>query len=145
MSENVTVAQLRATYRDMSDEELAELEADRADLTAEARATLDSEVAWRGIDLQPRVAEIRRERYLSRLQRWNDDDFLQYVRTQPVLDAMQRSVIREEILRRDLDAGTFLGATEREGQEPAIIRPAGWVPEPQPFQYGVVLPPGEDA
>ena len=144
MSEAVSAEELQATYRDMGDDELALLELDRGDLTEIAQETLDTELAARGIDVQPRVAELRRERFLNKMQRWNDDDFLQYVRTQPVLDAMQREVVREEILRRDLDAGTFLGATEREGQEPLITQPAG-AGDTTSFLYGVVLPPGEDA
>jgi len=134
MSENVSPEQLAANYRDMTDEQLAVLELDRGDLTETARVVLDAELRARGLDVQPRVAELRRERFDNFLSRWNDDDFLQYLRGGPSLEDWQRDVVREQLLRRDMDARTFLGATELQGQEPLMVGP---------FASPEVLPPGE--
>jgi len=86
------------------------------------------------LDVQPRVAELRRERFDNFLSRWNDDDFLQYLRSGPSLKDWQREVVRDQLLRRDMDARTFLGATELQGQEPLMVGP---------FASPEVLPPGE--
>lgn len=134
MSENVSRDQLVANYRDMSDEQLALLQLDRADLTEVARYVLDGELNYRGLDVASRVAELRLERFDNFLSRWNDDDFLQYLRRGPSLQAWQRDVVRRQLLRRDMDARTFLGATELQGQEPLI---AG------PFASQEVLLPGD--
>lgn len=125
---------LAANYRDMVDEQLAVLQLDRADLTDIARNVLDAELQARGLDVAPRVAELRRERFDNFLQRWNDDDFLQYLRSGPALQDWQRDVVRDQLLGRDMDARTFLGATQLQGQEPLMVGP---------FAAPEVLPPGE--
>jgi hypothetical protein len=129
-----SASDLAANYRDMTDEQLAVLQLDRADLTDVARVVLDAELQARGLDVAPRVAELRRERFDNFLSRWNDDDFLQYLRSGPALEDWQRDVVREQLQQRDMDARTFLGATALQGQEPLI---AG------PFAAPEVLPPGE--
>jgi hypothetical protein len=134
MNDNTSPESLRANYRDMSDEQLAVLQLDRADLTEVAREVLDAELKYRGLDVEPRVAELLRERFDNYLTRWNDDDFLQYLRGGPALQPWQREVVREQLLRRDMDARTFLGATELQGQEPLMTGP---------FASQEVLPPGQ--
>jgi len=111
MNDNSSVELLTANYRDMSDEQLAVLQLDRGDLTETARGVLDAELQSRRLDVAPRVAELRRERFDNFLSRWNDDDFLQYLRGGPSLEDWQREVVREQLLRRDMDGRTFLGAT----------------------------------
>jgi hypothetical protein len=134
MNDNSSAELLAANYRDMSDEQLAVLQLDRGDLTEIARDVLDAELRSRGLDVRPRVAELRRERFDNFLSRWNDDDFLQYLRGGPSLEDWQREVVREQLLRRDMDARTFLGATQLQGQEPLMVGP---------FASPEVLPPGE--
>lgn len=99
--------ELELTYRDMSDDELAEFALTRQDLTEFARPIFDEEVRRRGDFLLALIEHKRREAVAARFSTMNDDDLATYLRAEPVLSALEREVAIEQMLHRDLDPTTL--------------------------------------
>ena len=94
-------------YRDMSDDELAELALARKDLTAAARPVFDEEVRRRGVFLLALIEQKHREAIVARFDAMSDDDLVSYLREEPALTPLEREVVIEQMLRRELDPTTL--------------------------------------
>ncbi len=95
-------------YRDMADDELAELALSRGDLTDFARPVFDDEVRRRGNFLLQLIEEKRREAVTARFDAMNDDDLVSYLHSEPILTRLEQEVAIEQMLLRELDPTTLV-------------------------------------
>jgi hypothetical protein len=94
-------------YRDMADDELAELALSRGQLTEFARPVFDDEVRKRGDFMLELIEEKRREAVTARFDAMNDDDLVSYLHSEPVLTRLESEVAIEQMLLRELDPTTL--------------------------------------
>ena len=99
--------ELELKYRDMADDELAELALSRGQLTEFARPVFDEEVSKRGDFMLELIEEKRLEAVTARFDAMNDDDLVSYLQSEPVLTRLETEVAIEQMLLRELDPTTL--------------------------------------
>jgi hypothetical protein len=99
--------ELQLHYRDLSDDELAELALERKQLTAFARPVFEDEVRRRGVFLLALIEHKHREQVVARFDAMSEDDLVTFLRAEPQLTPLEREVVLEQMLERELDPTTL--------------------------------------
>jgi hypothetical protein len=99
--------ELELHYRDLSDDELAELALARKQLTEFARPVFEEEVRRRGVFLLALIEHKHREQVEARFTAMSEDDLVTYLRGEPALTPLEREVVLEQMLARELDPTTL--------------------------------------
>jgi hypothetical protein len=99
--------ELELHYRDLSDDELAELALERKQLTEFARPVFEEEVRRRGLFLLALIEHKHRERVVARFTAMSEDDLVTFLRAEPQLTPLEREVVLEQMLTRELDPTTL--------------------------------------
>jgi hypothetical protein len=99
--------ELELHYRDLSDDELAELALQRKQLTEFARPLFEEEVRRRGVFLLALIEHKHREQVVARFTAMSEDDLVTFLRAEPQLTPLEREVVLEQMLARELDPTTL--------------------------------------